>query len=116
MSEAPYIIQDIFGIKVRFHHGHIARYNGGIGGLAVPILRKTAQMNLIERADLDVIGHFHSMQIYHNVIINGSLVGSNAFSMAMGFPYEPPRQTFFLIDSKYGRSLIAPIFIERKQH
>lgn len=114
VAEGPYTIQDIFGIRVRFHHGHVARYNGGIGGLAIPVLRKMAQMNTIEKADLDVIGHFHSMQVFSNVIINGSLVGSNAFSMAFGFPHEPPQQTFFLIDSKYGRSMITPIFIDRK--
>ena len=114
VAEGPYTIQRIFGIDVRFHHGHFARYNGGIGGLAIPVLRKVAQMNTIEKADLDVIGHFHSMQVFSNVIINGSLVGSNGFSMACGFPYEPPQQTFFLIDSKYGRSMITPIFIDRK--
>lgn len=113
VPESPYIIQEIYGIRVRFHHGHCARYNGGIGGLAVPILRKTAQMNTIEKADLDVIGHFHSMQVFNNVIINGSLVGSNGYSIALGFPFEPPQQTFFLIDSKYGRSMITPIFVDR---
>jgi hypothetical protein len=69
---------------------------------------------MIEQADLDVIGHFHSMQVFSNVIINGSLVGSNGYSMSLGFPYEPPQQTFFLIDSKYGRSMITPIFIDRE--
>lgn len=113
VAEGPYRIKNIFGIRVRFHHGHVARYNGGIGGLAVPVLRKAAQMNTIEQADLDVIGHFHSMQVFSNVIINGSLVGSNGFSMAMGFPHEHPQQTFFLIDSLYGRSTITPIFIDR---
>lgn len=114
VAEGPYSIQEIYGIRVRFHHGHVSRYNGGIGGLSIPVLRKVAQMNMIEKADLDVIGHFHSMQVLNNVIINGSLVGSNGFSMACGFPHEPPQQTFFLIDSKYGRSMITPIFIDRK--
>lgn len=113
VSEAPYVIQKIFGVRVRFHHGHMAKYNGGIGGLAIPVLRKAAQMNMIEKADLDVIGHFHTMQVFNNVIINGSLVGSNGYSMALGLPHEQPQQTFFLIDSKYGRSMITPIFIDR---
>lgn len=115
VAESFYKILDICGLLVRFHHGHCARYNGGIGGLAVPVLRKAAQMNMIEKADLDVIGHFHSMQVFSNVIINGSLVGSNGFSMSLGFPFEPPQQTFFLIDSKYKRrSNITPIFIDRQ--
>lgn len=114
VSEAPYIIQPIFGVKVRFHHGHAARFNGGIGGLAVPVIRKTQQMNTIEHADLDVIGHFHSAQVFSNVIVNGSLVGSNGFSMSLGLPHDIPKQTYFEIDSKYGRTVVAPICIDRK--
>jgi len=113
ISEAYYVIQDILGMRVRFHHGHTIKFNGGIGGLSVPVHRKIAQMNLIEKADLDVCGHFHSMQIFSNCILNGSLVGVNGYSMSLGLPYEPPRQLFFLIDSKYGRTSVMPIFIDR---
>ena len=113
VSEAYYYIQDIFGLKIRFHHGHIFKFNGGIGGLSVPVLRKVAQMNLTEKADLDVCGHFHSTQIFPNALLNGSIVGSNGYSMSLGLPFEPPKQLFFLIDSKYGRTLVSPIFIDR---
>lgn len=113
VSESYYYIQDILGVRVRFHHGHIFKFNGGIGGLSVPVLRKISQMNLIEYADLDVCGHFHSMQIYNNCILNGSLVGTNGYSIQLGIPFEPPRQTFFLIDEKYKRSTVTPIFIDR---
>ena len=109
-----YTIQPIFNVKVRFHHGHAARFNGGIGGLAVPVIRKTQQMNTIEHADLDVIGHFHSAQVLSNVIVNGSLVGSNGFSMSLGLPHDIPKQIYFEIDSEYGRTTIDPICIDRK--
>ena len=114
VSEAPYVIQSIFGVRVRFQHGHVFRYNGGISGISVPILRKVAQLNTIEHADLDVIGHFHTATVLSNVIINGSLVGTNGFSMALGLPHERPQQMFFLIDSKYGKSMITPVFIDRE--
>lgn len=114
VSEAPYVIQPIFGVRVRFHHGHSIRFHGGIGGIAVPVLRKIAQMNTIEEADLDVIGHFHTSQMFSNVIVNGSLVGSNGFSMSLGLPHDIPKQTYFEIDSKYGRTVVAPICIDRK--
>lgn len=110
----PYVIQPIFNVKVRFHHGHVAKFNGGIGGLAVPVIRKTQQMNTIEHADLDVIGHFHSAQVFSHVIVNGSLVGSNGYSMALGLPHDIPKQTYFEIDSVYGRTVVAPICIDRK--
>ena len=113
VSKAPYVIQRIFNVDVRFHHGHAARFNGGIGGLAIPVIRKTQQMNTIEHADLDVIGHFHSAQMFSNVIVNGSLVGSNGYSMALGLPHDIPKQMYFEIDSKYGRTAVKPICIDR---
>lgn len=114
VSKAPYVIQRIFNVYVRFHHGHAARFNGGIGGLAVPVIRKTQQMNTIEHANLDVIGHFHSAQMFSNVIVNGSLVGSNGYSMALGLPHDIPKQMYFEIDSKYGRTTVKPICIDRE--
>lgn len=114
VPESAYTVQKIFNMRVRFQHGHCFKYHGGIGGLGVPVLRKIAQLNTIEQADLDVIGHFHSSQTIGKVIVNGSLVGSNGYSMSLGLPHEPPQQTFFLIDSKYGRSVVTPIFIDRE--
>jgi hypothetical protein len=113
VPESPYTIQRIFDVRVRFQHGHAFHYHGGIGGLGVPVLRKIAQLNTIEPADLDVLGHFHSTQTFGKAIINGSLVGSNGYSMSLGLPHEPPQQTFFMIDSKYGRTIVTPIFIDR---
>ena len=112
VSEAYYHIMDILGLKVRFHHGHVFKFNGGIGGLSVPVLRKISQLNLIQKADLDVCGHFHSMQIFPNCVLNGSLVGVNGYTMSLGLPYEPPRQLFFLIDSRHGRTMACPITID----
>ena len=114
IAEGPYKIISIFNMRVRFQHGHTFKYHGGIGGLGVPVLRKIAQLNNIEHADLDVLGHFHSSQTFGRAIINGSLVGSNGYSMSLGLPHEPPQQTFFLIDSKYGRTVVTPIFIDRE--
>lgn len=114
VAEGPYRILNILGYDVRFQHGHSIRYSGGIGGISVPVLRKVAQWNTIEHADIEVIGHFHTMQSVGNVIVNGSLVGSNGYSMALGLPHENPSQAYFQIDSKYGKSMITPIFIDRK--
>lgn len=114
VPEMWYYIQEVFGTRIRFHHGHVFKFNGGIGGIAVPVQRKISQLNQIEHANLDVCGHFHSTQTFNNCIMNGSLVGANGYSMHLGIPFEPPKQTFFLMDSKYGRSIVTPIFIDRE--
>ena len=114
VAEGPWKVVDILGYKVRFAHGHMIKFLGGIGGISVPVMRKVAQMNTIEHADIEVMGHFHTMQSLGNVIINGSLVGTNGYSMSLGLPHENPSQAYFHIDSKYGKSMITPIFIDRK--
>lgn len=114
VAEGPWKVVDILGYKVRFTHGHVARFLGGIGGISVPVLRKVAQLNTIEHADIEVMGHFHTLQSLGNVVLNGSLVGANGYSMSLGLPYENPSQAYFHIDSKYGKSMMTPIFIDRK--
>lgn len=113
VPESPYRIVSILDVLVRFHHGHAIKFHGGIGGISIPVLRKISQMNTIEHADLDVIGHFHTFQMLNKVIVNGSIVGSNGFSMSMGLPHDIPKQTYFEIDSKYGLTTVKPICIDR---
>jgi hypothetical protein len=114
VAEGPWKVVDILGYKVRFTHGHVVKFAQGSLGLSVPVLRKVAQLNTIEHADLDVMGHWHSTTMLPNVVINGSLVGANGYSMFKGLPFEPPSQVYFQIDSKYGKSMMTPIFIDRK--
>jgi hypothetical protein len=64
------------------------------------------------RADLDVFGHWHQSQQNPKWICNGSLIGYNAYSVAIKAPYEPPSQTFFLMDKERGRTITAPIFLD----
>jgi hypothetical protein len=47
---------DIHGYVVRFHHGHMLKFNGGVGGLTIPANKAIAQWNRGRRADLDIFG------------------------------------------------------------
>ncbi len=103
---------DIHGTVVRFHHGHMIRFGGGVGGITVPVNKAIAQWNKARKADLDCFGHFHQFFDGGNFICNGSLIGYNDFAVAIRAGYEPPRQAFFLIDSKHGKTVVAPILLE----
>lgn len=103
----------IYGKVVRWHHGHSIKYQGGIGGITIPLNRKIERWNRGKRADLDVLGHFHSFQDGGNYIINGSAMGYNAYAVKIGAAFEPPKQTFFLLDSKHWKTVVAPILIDR---
>ena len=103
---------DIYGVKIRFHHGHALKYGGGIGGLYIPVNKAIAQWNKAFKADLDVFGHFHQLRDGGNFICNGSLIGYSSFALSIKADYEKPRQALFLINSKYGVNCIWKVDVE----
>lgn len=98
--------------KIRFHHGDSMRYGGGVGGITIPVNKAVAQWNRIRTVDLDVFGHFHQLIDNGNWICNGSLIGYNPFALSIKASYERPRQAFFLVDEKRGKTFFAPIYVE----
>lgn len=100
IAEAEWQAVDVHGYGLLFHHGHAIKYGGGVGGLAVPLLRTMGRL----RADYPFrtlcIGHFHQRGMYQGgaAFSNGSLVGPNGYSMDMGLPSEASSQVAFLID------------------
>lgn len=105
----------VYEWNIRFHHGHAVRYGGGVGGLTIPANKAIAQWNkgMPKRliADLDVFGHFHQFLDVGGFICNGSLIGYNAFAKSIKASYEEPRQAFFVIDKKRGKTFVAPIIL-----
>jgi len=104
----------IYDKTLRFHHGHGFRYAGGIGGLYVPLQRYRLKVNQQRRADLDLIGHWHTTDFLRNTktLINGSVCGFDAYAMRFGFEPEPPQQQFLIQDSKRGFTINTPIILE----
>lgn len=99
-------------VHLRYHHGDAWRYQGGVGGVIVPMMRLTQKWSLTERADHDTYGHWHTYQPGPRSTGNGSLIGYNAYG-ALHAPYEPPQQALFLISHKFQRVTVqAPIFVE----
>jgi hypothetical protein len=98
---------------IRFHHGHDIRYQGGVGGIYIPVNKAIAQWNKAVRAvDLDVFGHFHQYIDAGNFVANGSLIGYNAYAVAIKADFEKPQQAFFLINKKYmAKTMATPIFV-----
>jgi hypothetical protein len=97
---------------VRYHHGHQINYQGGIGGITIPVNKAIAQWNKANQVNLDVFGHFHTKFDGGNFIANGSLIGYNAYAVSIKASYEKPSQTFFLINKEYNeKTMVAPIFL-----
>jgi len=102
----------VYDMTIRFHHGHGMLYGGGIGGLYIPVNKAISQWNKARRADLDCFGHFHQVKDGGAFVSNGSLIGYNPYAIRIKADYEPPRQLFFVIDSKRGRTFTCPVIVE----
>lgn len=103
---------EVDGRIVRFHHGDGLKYQGGVGGLTIPVEKAIAQWNRAIKADLDVFGHWHQSQQNPKWISNASLIGHNAYAISIKAGFEPPSQTYFLMNKKRGRTITAPIFLD----
>ncbi len=102
----------VYDKKVRVHHGHAVKYAGGVGGIYIPMNKAIAQWDKGMKADLSISGHYHQQRDGGNFISNGSLIGYNAYAVSIKAEFEPPKQTFFLLDRKRGKTVVAPIILE----
>lgn len=100
--------------NVRFHHGDSIQYNGGIGGITIPVNKAISQWNKSKTAYIDCFGHFHTFLDGGNFLSNGSIIGYNNYSISIKASYELPKQTFFVIDKDRGKTATRPIFVTEK--
>lgn len=102
---------DIYGMTFAFCHGHIGfKYQGGVGGLYVPIRRKILTKFSQRNIHTVCMGHFHTYIQDQLFMVNGSMIGWDDYANGMGLSYEIPKQTFFLIDRKRKcRTVTIPI-------
>lgn len=101
--------------QMRLIHGYEVKYNGGVGGLTIPLNKAIAQWETTGiHADLTVLGHYHQLFDGGNFIVNGSLIGYNTFAQAIKAKYEEPRQAFWLVHARKGgqKSVTAPIWLD----
>lgn len=98
IADGIYVYLQIFDKLARFSHGEYIRYEGGVGGLTIPVRKAIDQANKARRADLDFIAHWHSMLDDNRFIMNGSVLGYSEFCVARRLSFEPPMQSFAILD------------------
>lgn len=103
---------NIRGYDIRFHHGDAIQYCGGVGGVLIPLRKKIMQWNKRKRAYLDILGHFHQFSDCWDFVLCGCLIGYDAYAVSIGAEFQPPTQTFIVIEKKRGKILSLPIFVE----
>ena len=102
----------IYDTVIRFTHGDTIKYNGGVGGVTIPLNKAIDKWNDFMPADITCMGHWHQYFDAGHFVINGSLIGYNAFALSIKAAYEKPQQASFLIDSRHGKTMSCPIWVE----
>jgi hypothetical protein len=103
---------NVYDRVVHFHHGDDVKYQGGIGGIGIPLLKAVPMWDLVKRADLHCIGHHHQLLDYGRVVVNGSLIGYGAYSQRIRAAFEPPQQMMLYIDSKRGKCMPTSLWVD----
>ena len=111
VEDGYHTLVPVFDKVVRFHHGDAVSYQGGVGGITIPLRKKIAKWNQGRHADLDVMGRFHQLLYGGDFVVNGSLIGWNDYATWIGASPEPPQQAFVLLRPERGVSAFAPIFV-----
>ena len=104
--------QRIMGRLVRFHHGDGLRYQGGVGGITIPVNKAIAQWDKVQSVDIDVFGHWHTfLWSYPKWVSCGSLMGYSEYSVEIKAEFQHPSQAFIVLDRRYGLTSALPIFL-----
>jgi hypothetical protein len=112
IADSYFNFMEVYGRRLRFHHGDALKYNGGVGDISIGVNKAIAAWNRSpNRADLDLFGHWHRYQQNSNWLCNGSLIGFNAYALSIKASFEPPLQTYCLLDKKRGRTMTSPIYL-----
>lgn len=103
---------NVCGLDIRCHHGDNLRYNGGIGGVHIPVKKAIAQWNKAKHSDLDIFGHWHTLEWAKDYVINGSLIGYNTFAEMLKCDYQKAMQAICLIHARFGKTAQYPIVLQ----
>ncbi|MGC4002870.1 MAG: hypothetical protein QM811_06950 [Pirellulales bacterium] len=98
--------------RVRFMHGDSIKYQGGIGGMTVPVVRQLFYRDSTQPADHTFFGHLHRWTPGTNWTCNGSLIGYTPYAVHCAMPFQEPLQTFALLDHERGMTRVMKLFCD----
>lgn len=108
-------LEDVYGRTIRFLHGDVFKYGGGVGGITVPLFRAMGRWEKLKHADLTAMGHWHQRYNLPDCMVNGSLIGYNAYAMSGGFPFEPPVQSMRILEPRRFVCSDIPLFVSDRE-
>lgn len=103
---------EVYGQIIHFTHGDEVRYQGGIGGLGIPLLKAIPMWDRVKEAAVHCLGHHHQFRDYGRAVVNGSLIGFGPYSQYIRAEYEPPQQALFYIDRERGKCMVTALWVD----
>lgn len=114
-DESNHQYLQVYNFNLHFTHGDEVKYAGGIGGIAVPLMKAVAGWDQVRRCDFHHMGHWHQLRDFGNVTVNGSLIGYNSYAMSVRAAPEAPQQAFYIVDSERGKTAQFPIWVAERE-
>ncbi len=111
VAEGEWTYVDVFDQTIAFTHGDTFRYQGGVGGISIPLRKGINEMRKYRKITQTCLGHFHQRCDFGDINVNGSMIGVNPYSMHIHAPPEARQQSWFLVDQTRGKALSAPIWL-----
>jgi hypothetical protein len=111
VAEGEWSYLDVFDQALAFTHGDTFRYQGGVGGISIPLRRGINEMRKYRKVSHVSLGHFHQRSDFGDISVNGSMIGVNPYSMHIHASPEPRQQSWFMVDETRGKSISAPIWL-----
>jgi len=105
----------VHDFELAFHHGHRMRYAGGIGGVTIPAIKAMHRWEQWRSCDYYNFGHFHQRIDLGQIAFNGSVIGPSPYGFAIGAAPEPPQQSFYLLDSRRGKTMSCPVWVAESE-
>lgn len=103
----------VYGKVIRIFHGDDIRYQGGVGGVHIPLRKALDNWNTYKQADYNILGHWHIDLTGEDYRISGSLIGYNEYAMKrLKARFSKPSQAFEIIHPRYGVTARFPILLE----
>jgi len=111
IDQSAHQFVDVYGWTNHYHHGDRVRYQGGVGGLSIPLNKRVPKWENVRPARYHHIGHYHTFLDLGHTLVNGSIKGYDAFAYDEGFSFEQPQQAFCLYEEQHGKCCVSPIWV-----
>jgi hypothetical protein len=117
LTQSAEQVVPVYNTRLMLSHGDSFRSQGGVGGLYPSLLkwllrRHQQYSDTSQDFDYALIGHWHQTLGGQDFFVNGSLKGYDEYAKQLGFMYERPQQSLFLVTPERGVVQKLPVHAE----